>query len=187
MNFYFQLNKTLKFQAVYHHHGDQHSSRVKRLLKDPESADKFHPTPECLQGDLFTNPGGGGGGTGGPATPGGPLTGYKGELEWEDRVCSTSTLDDRVRELLKALDQTCPDHKVCQILSPEILQRLARPDQCRLEARDLWKTVFHRLYLMIRDFSDVLQQKFDIGDYSLFENIQQNQRCKVGHFLPIKD
>jgi hypothetical protein len=34
---------------------------------------------------------------------------------------------------------------------------------------------------MIRDFSDVLQQKFDIGDYSLFENIQQNQRCKEAY------
>jgi hypothetical protein len=163
--------------AVYHHHGDQHSSdyqnsRTKRLLtqnksKYPISAD-FH---ECLQEELLNQ---------------GQQQGHladdiltvKGEPEWEDRVCSTITLDARVRELLKALDQSCPDHRVCQILSPEILQRLARPEQCRKEARNLWKNVFHKLYVMIRDFSDVLQQKFDIGDYSL-DRIEQNQRCKV--------
>ena len=103
----------------------------------------------------------------------------KGEPEWEDKVCSTSTLDARVRELLRALDKSCPDHRVCQVLSPEILQRLARPEQCRTEARNLWKNVFHKLYVIIRDFSDVLQQKFDIGDYSLEEKIERNQRCKV--------
>ena len=106
----------------------------------------------------------------------------KGEPEWEDRVCSKSTLDARVKELLKALDQSCPDHKVCQVLSPEILQRLARPEQCRKEARHLWRNVFHKLYVMIRDFSDVLQQKFDIGDYSLEEKIEQNQQCRVRNF-----
>ena len=99
----------------------------------------------------------------------------KGEPAWEDRVCATRSLDERVGILLEALP--CPSHRVCQILSPEVLRRLARPDQCRQVARDLWKNLFHKLYLMIRDFSDVLQQKFDIGKYS---TVHQNHRCKVG-------
>ena len=65
---------------------------------------------------------------------------------------------------------------VCQILSPEVLQMLARPDKCFQVARDLWKNLFHKLYLINRDFSDVFQLKFDIGNYS---TMQENQRCKV--------
>ena len=54
---------------------------------------------------------------------------------------------------------------------------LARPDKCFQVARDLWKNLFHKLYLINRDFSDVFQLKFDIGNYS---TMQENQRCKVG-------
>ena len=53
---------------------------------------------------------------------------------------------------------------------------LARPDKCFQVARDLWKNLFHKLYLINRDFSDVFQLKFDIGNYS---TMQENQRCKV--------
>ena len=98
----------------------------------------------------------------------------QGESAWEDRVCATRTLNDRVHVLLEALP--CHLHRVCQILSPTLLQRLARPDECRQVARDLWRNVFHKLHLMIRDFSDVLQQKFDIGNYS---TMHENEMCKV--------
>ena len=170
--------------AVYHHHGDQHSSpsRVKRKYPGSEpnsAANIFH---QCLQDDLLLhNPRGAGTADlgGGNLGKGNRILTVKAEPEWEDRVCTTTTLDSRVQELLKALDNTCPDHQVCQILSPEVLRRLARPELCREEARRLWKHVFHDLNMKIRDFSDVLQHKFDIGDYSLEETKQQNQRCKV--------
>ena len=104
------------WMAVYHHHGDQHSSasdlslrlpagavRVKRLLDSAESRSTFH---QCLQEDLLD--------------PLEDILTVKGESSWEDRVCATRTLDDRVRVLLEALP--CPAHRVCQILSPEVLR-----------------------------------------------------------------
>lgn len=153
------------WMAVYHHHGDQHSSRVKRLLieDEGEAGNTTANFRQCLQEDLLN-----------PMAE--DILTVKGEPEWEDRVCATTTLDQRVHVLLEALP--CPQHRVCQILSPQDLRELARPDQCRQVARNLWKTKFHRLYLMIRDFSDVLQQKFDIGEYSSV-NEQHQQRCKV--------
>ena len=159
------------WMAVYHHHGDQHSSsigarasRVKRLLASAEARQNF---TQCLHEDVVAS-----------SSQHADILSLQGESAWEDRVCATRTLNDRVHVLLEALP--CHLHRVCQILSPTLLQRLARPDECRQVARDLWRNVFHKLHLMIRDFSDVLQHKFDIGDYSLHEDIQQNQRCKVG-------
>jgi hypothetical protein len=109
-----------------------------------------------------------------PAMP--EIMTVKGESAWEERVCSTSnSLDERVKVLLEALP--CPQHRLCQILSPQDLRELARPDRCRQVVRDKWKKLFHKLYLVIRDFSEVFQQKFDIGDYSAA--IHENQRCKV--------
>lgn len=153
------------WMAVYHHHGDQHSSRVKRLLQNPALNPALNQ-PNCINEELYHQ------------HANNSFLSVKGEPEWEDRVCATRTLDERVRVLLEALP--CPHHRVCQILSPELLRRLARPDQCRNVARNLWRNLFHKLYLMIRDFSDVLQQKFDIGDYS---TMHQNQRCKVSKSL----
>ena len=157
------------WMAVYHHHGDQHSSnsgmppgrasRVKRLLQSAEARQNF---TQCLHEDVL----------GWSSQP--DILSLQGESAWEDRVCATRTLNDRVHVLLEALP--CPQHRVCQILSPTLLRRLARPDQCRQVARDLWRNVFHKLYLMIRDFSDVLQQKFDIGDYT---TMHENEMCKV--------
>ena len=154
------------WMAVYHHHGDQHSSsigarasRVKRLLASAEARQNF---TQCLHEDVL----------GWSSQP--DILSLQGESAWEDRVCATRTLNDRVHVLLEALP--CPQHRVCQILSPTLLRRLARPDQCRQVARDLWRNVFHKLYLMIRDFSDVLQQKFDIGDYT---TMHENEMCKV--------
>ena len=137
------------------------SIRNKRVAE--RSPEFFH---QCLHKELETSDG--------EATP--HIYTVKGALEWERRVCEeTDTLDLRVKELLKALP--CPQHKVCQILSPEDLQELAKPPkQCRQKAQDLWKNLFHKLYLIIRDFSDVFQQKFDIGNYSA---MHENQRCKV--------
>ena len=186
------------WMAVFHHHGDQHSSsqayppalppggsaqsralfvadppghftadsarasRVKRLLESAEARENF---TQCLHEDALS----------GSAQH--DILSVQGESAWEDRVCATSTLNDRVHVLLEALP--CSQHRVCQILSPTLLRRLARPDECRQVARDLWRNVFHKLYLMIRDFSDVLQQKFDIGDYS---TMHQNEMCKVRNY-----
>ena len=168
------------WMAVYHHHGDQHSSsqvagapsqsasarasRVKRLLQSAEARQNF---TQCLHEDVLT---------GSSSTLMGQhdILSLQGESAWEDRVCATRTLNDRVHVLLEALP--CHLHRVCQILSPTLLQRLARPDECRQVARDLWRNVFHKLHLMIRDFSDVLQQKFDIGNYS---TMHENEMCKV--------
>lgn len=152
------------WMAVYHHHGDQHSSRVKRLLTEDAGSNSTANFRQCLQEDLLN-----------PMAELDILS-VKGEPEWEDRVCATTTLDQRVHVLLEALP--CPQHRVCQILSPQDLRELARPDQCRQVARNLWKTKFHKLYLMIRDFSDVLQQKFDIGEYSSVNEHHQHW-CKV--------
>ena len=80
----------------------------------------------------------------------------------------------------------CPHHKVCQILSPNVLRSLARPpDICRQVARDLWKNLFHKLFLMIRDFSDVFQQKLDLGQYNSLNDEENIQRCKVGTMFKI--
>ena len=182
------------WMAVFHHHGDQHSSsqayppalppggsaqsralfvdppghlpadsarasRVKRLLESAEARENF---TQCLHEDVLGS------------TAQHDILSVQGESAWEDRVCATSTLNDRVHVLLEALP--CPQHRVCQILSPTLLRRLARPDECRQVARELWRNVFHKLYLMIRDFSDVLQQKFDIGDYW---TMHRNEMCKV--------
>ena len=70
---------------------------------------------------------------------------------------------------------------MCQILSPDVLRNLARPtDKCRQVARDLWKNLFHKLFWMIRDFSDVFQQKLDLGQYNSLNDEENIQRCKVG-------
>lgn len=155
------------WMAVYHHHGDQHSSsigarasRVKRLLASAEARQNF---TQCLHEDVVAS-----------SSQHADILSLQGESAWEDRVCATRTLNDRVHVLLEALP--CHLHRVCQILSPTLLQRLARPDECRQVARDLWRNVFHKLHLMIRDFSDVLQQKFDIGNYS---TMHENEMCKV--------
>ena len=111
---------------------------------------------------------------------------FSGVAEWVERVCNKNNLDERVQVLLEALP--CPQHKVCQILSPNVLRNLARPpDQCRQEARDLWKNLFHKLFWMIRDFSDVFQQKLDLGQYNFLNDEENIQRCKVGNNLKTSD
>ena len=98
----------------------------------------------------------------------------KGSLRWIDRVCNASTLDRRVRELLTAI-WLCPQHKVCQILSPEELRNLGGDDHlCRYQASKLWQR-FRNIFLVIRDFSDVFQEKFDTADYSVIFNSNQCQ------------
>lgn len=147
--------------AVFHHHGDQHSSRAGAPVSSGARAKRQQM---CLHEEL---------------DGGRDFLSVHGEPDWEDRVCSTKSLNDRVRVLLEALP--CPQHRVCQILSPETLRRLAREEEeCKRVARDLWKNVFHKLYLMIHDFSDVFQQKFDIGEYSA---MHENQRCKVRKWI----
>lgn len=98
---------------------------------------------------------------------------FHGAVEWADRVCNTTTLDERVRLLLEALP--CPQHRLCQVLSPSDLVDIARPDKCHDVVHTKWRTLFHKLYVVIRDFSEVFQHKFDIGDYSA---MYENQRCK---------
>jgi len=100
---------------------------------------------------------------------------HHGAIEWMDRVCSANSLDQRVRELLSAL-WSCPQHRVCQILSPEELRNLSDNKLCRHEASKLW-TRFRNIFLVIRDFSDVFQEKFDTADYSVIFNSNQ---CQVG-------
>ena len=101
----------------------------------------------------------------------------EGASEWLNRVCSANQLDQRVKELLNALI-SCPQHKVCQFLSPEELRNLGDDKTCRHEAGRLWKR-FHQIFLVIRDFSDVFQEKFDTADYSVIFNSNQ---CQVRVF-----
>ena len=101
----------------------------------------------------------------------------EGASEWLNRVCSANQLDQRVKELLNALI-SCPQHKVCQVLSPEELRNLGDDKTCRHEAGRLWKR-FHQIFLVIRDFSDVFQEKFDTADYSVIFNSNQ---CQVRVF-----
>ena len=97
-----------------------------------------------------------------------------GATEWVDRVCSANQLDQRVMELLTALEY-CPRHKVCQILSPDELRRLSDDNSCRQEAERLWSR-FHKIFLVNRDFSDVFQEKFDTANYSVSFN---SSHCQV--------
>lgn len=97
-----------------------------------------------------------------------------GSMHWIDRVCNASTLDRRVKELLTAV-WLCPQHKVCQILSPEELRNLGgNGHQCKHQASKLWHR-FRNIFLVIRDFSDVFQEKFDTADYSVIFNSNQCQ------------
>ena len=108
---------------------------------------------------------------------------FQGSMAWIDRVCTSSTLDRRVKELLTAL-WLCPQHKVCQILSPEELRNLSDDHLCRQEASKLWHR-FRNIFLVIRDFSDVFQEKFDTADYSVIFNSNQCQVKGSGRWLAI--
>jgi hypothetical protein len=104
-------------------------------------------------------------------------------MEWLNRVCSAGTLDRRVKELLSAL-LSCPQHRVCQILSPEELRNLSDNTLCRQQASKLFLR-FKDIFLVIRDFSDVFQEKFDTADYSVIFNSNQCQvRLRKQSFHP---
>ncbi len=95
---------------------------------------------------------------------------------WVRRVCSRRDLDSRVRELLRA--NPCPQHQVCQVLSPRDLQGIASGDaaECAATVERWWRT-FHAIRKALVEFERIFTTRFDIGDFSVMHEVDQ---CKVG-------
>jgi hypothetical protein len=93
---------------------------------------------------------------------------------WARRVCSSSPLDARVKLLLA--ESPCRQHRVCQVLSPTDLQRVASDATCMEEVKTKWWKLFHRVDKILHEFELGFINKFDIDRYSVEFDVDQ---CKV--------
>ena len=85
--------------------------------------------------------------------------------QWEKEICKKSdkSLEYRVKKILDGgLKGICDEHYVCEIFSPEDLQKIGSNDlrQCSGVVNKWWRK-FHRLYISIRHFEQIYQPKFD--------------------------
>ncbi len=103
-----------------------------------------------------------------------PALSVHGGPSWARRVCSASALDDRVRLLLS--ESPCRRHRVCQVLSPTDLQRVASDATCMEEVRHKWWKLFHKVDKILVDFEQAFTKKLDSDRYSVKFQVDQ---CRV--------
>ncbi len=95
--------------------------------------------------------------------------------DWVRRVCSRRDLDSRVRELLRA--NPCPQHQVCQVLSPRDLKGVASGDEREcVETVERWWRTFHAIRKALVEFERIFTTRLDIGGFSVMHEVEQ---CKV--------
>ncbi|XP_059082273.1 uncharacterized protein LOC131879840 [Tigriopus californicus] len=105
-----------------------------------------------------------------------PALTIQGELPWAKRVCSASSLDDRVKLLLA--ESPCKQHKVCQVLSPTDLQRISSDATCLESVRDKWWELFRKINNILIDFEEIFSKKFAIERYSVIHAVEE---CKAAY------
>lgn len=94
--------------------------------------------------------------------------------DWAKHVCAPRDLDERVRRLLR--ESPCEQHRVCQVLSPKDLQKIASDSSACVKRVELWWRRFHAISRAILDFELVFTTSLDIDLYSIKYEVEQ---CKV--------
>ena len=102
-----------------------------------------------------------------------------GGAKWAKVVCSIQDRQQRVEALLEVLEEPCPHHKVCQVLSSSSLSSIKNNETC-VKWVEKWLREIHHLYVDIKDFGAIFQKKFDLEKYTVvFDRRVIDDKCKV--------